>query len=65
MLTIDSITETQLEGMEEDNPLLTGNNQGQNTLPADEKALLDRCSGQVMLFRLKRATEFWCSKRYL
>ena len=62
MLTIDSITETQLEGMEEDNPLLTGNNQGQNTLPADEKALLDRCSGQVMLFRLKGPLSFGAAK---
>ena len=62
MLTIDSITETQLEGMEEDNPLLTGKNQGQNTLPADEKALLDRCSGQVMLFRLKGPLSFGAAK---
>ena len=62
MLTIDSITETQLEGMEEDNPSLTGNNQGQNTLPADEKALLDRCSGQVMLFRLKGPLSFGAAK---
>ncbi len=62
MLTIDSITETQLEGMEEDNPLLRGDNQGQNTLPADEKALLDRCSGEVMLFRLKGPLSFGAAK---
>ncbi len=62
MLTIDSITETQLEGMEEDNPSLTGDNQGQNTLPADEKALLDRCSGEVMLFRLKGPLSFGAAK---
>jgi len=62
MLTIDSITETQLEGMEEDNPLLTGNNQGENTLPGDEKALLDRCSGEVMLFRLKGPLSFGAAK---
>ena len=62
MLTIDSITETQLESMEEDNPSLTGNNQGQNTLPADEKALLDRCSGEVMLFRLKGPLSFGAAK---
>ena len=48
--------------MEEDNPLLTGNNQGQNTLPADEKALLDRCSGKVMLFRLKGPLSFGAAK---
>jgi len=62
MLTIDSITETQLEGMEQDNPSLTSNNQGQNTLPADEKALLDRCSGEVMLFRLKGPLSFGAAK---
>ncbi len=62
MLTIDSITETQLEGMEEDNPSLTGNKQVQNTLPADEKALLDRCSGEVMLFRLKGPLSFGAAK---
>ncbi len=62
MLTIDSITETQLEGMEEDNPSLSGENQGQNTLPADEKALLDRCSGEVMLFRLKGPLSFGAAK---
>ena len=62
MLTIDSITETQLEGMEEDNPSLTGNNQVQNTLPPDEKALLDRCSGEVMLFRLKGPLSFGAAK---
>ena len=48
--------------MEEDNPLLTGNNQGQNTLPANEKALLDRCSGEVMLFRLKGPLSFGAAK---
>ena len=62
MLTIDSITETQLEGMEEDNPFLTGNNQGENTLPSDEKALLDRCAGEVMLFRLKGPLSFGAAK---
>ena len=62
MLTIDSITETQLEGMEEDNPSLKGNNQVQNTLPPDEKALLDRCSGEVMLFRLKGPLSFGAAK---
>jgi len=62
MLTIDSITETQLEGMEEDNLLLKGDKQGQNTLPADEKALLDRCSGEVMLFRLKGPLSFGAAK---
>ena len=61
MLTIDSITETQLEGMDEDNPL-SKNDQAKNALPADEKALLDRCSGEVMLFRLKGPLSFGAAK---
>ena len=49
MLTIDSITETQLEGMEADNPLdsVSNNNAANAQLPSDEKALLDRCAGEV------------------
>ena len=61
MLTIDSITETQLEGMDADNPL-TKNDQAKNALPAEEKALLDRCSGEVMLFRLKGPLSFGAAK---
>ena len=60
-LTIDSITETQLEGMDEDNPL-SKDDQAKNALPADEKALLDRCSGEVMLFRLKGPLSFGAAK---
>ena len=41
MLTIDSITETQLEGMEADNPI--GSSTAQDTsLPQDEQELLQR-----------------------
>ena len=61
MLTIDSITETQLEGMDQDNPL-SNDDQAKNALPADEKALLDRCSGEVMLFRLKGPLSFGAAK---
>ena len=62
MLTIDSITETQLEGMEEDNPINSTEEQGKSLLPPDEKALLDRCSGDVMLFRLKGPLSFGAAK---
>ena len=64
MLTIDSITETQLEGMEADNPFdSTSNNNAANAqLPSDEKALLDRCAGEVMLFRLKGPLSFGAAK---
>jgi len=64
MLTIDSITETQLEGMEADNPLdsASNNNAANAQLPSDEKALLDRCAGEVMLFRLKGPLSFGAAK---
>jgi len=62
MLTIDSITETQLEGMDADNPLDKENSQAKNLLPAEEKDLLDRCSGEVMLFRLKGPLSFGAAK---
>jgi len=64
MLTIDSITETQLEGMEADNPLNAKAN-AQFTaapLPSDEKALLDSCAGNVMLFRLRGPLSFGAAK---
>ena len=62
MLTIDSITETQLEGMDADNPLDKENSQAKNLLPAEEKDLLDKCSGEVMLFRLKGPLSFGAAK---
>ncbi len=62
MLTIDSITESQLEGMEADNPLDKDNNQSNNLLPAAEKELLDKCSGEVMLFRLRGPLSFGAAK---
>jgi len=64
MLTIDSITETQLEGMEADNPIDSeaNNNAANAQLPSDEKALLDRCAGEVMLFRLKGPLSFGAAK---
>ncbi len=64
MLTIDSITETQLEGMEADNPIdsASNNNAANAQLPSDEKALLDRCAGEVMLFRLKGPLSFGAAK---
>tara|TARA_Y100001970_G_scaffold291800_1_gene430380 strand:- start:11150 stop:12808 length:1659 start_codon:yes stop_codon:yes gene_type:complete len=62
MLTIDSITESQLEGMEVDNPLNKENQQDNNLLPADEKELLEKCSGDVMLFRLRGPLSFGAAK---
>ena len=62
MLTIDSITESQLEGMEADNPLNKKNLQSNNLLPAAERELLDKCSGEVMLFRLRGPLSFGAAK---
>ncbi len=61
MLTIDSITQTQLEGMEADNPIEI-NDSKDVSLPAEEQALLDRCSGEVMLFRLRGPLSFGAAK---
>ncbi len=62
MLTIDSITETQLEGMDADNPVDKDVDQSNNLLPKDEKELLDKCSGEVMLFRLRGPLSFGAAK---
>tara|TARA_Y100001978_G_scaffold52816_1_gene47403 strand:- start:6263 stop:7921 length:1659 start_codon:yes stop_codon:yes gene_type:complete len=62
MLTIDSITETQLEGMDADNPLNKDDKQVMNLLPADEKSILDKCAGDVMLFRLRGPLSFGAAK---
>ena len=61
MLTIDSITETQLEGMDEDNPF-SNNSANTTTLPPEEKALFDRCGGDVMFFQLKGPLSFGAAK---
>ena len=61
MLTIDSITQTQLEGMEADNPIQSRDEDLQS-LPNDEQSLLDSCSGEVMLFRLKGPLSFGAAK---
>ena len=62
MLTIDSITETQLEGMDADNPVDKNVDPSNNLLPQDEKELLDKCSGEVMLFRLRGPLSFGAAK---
>ena len=61
MLTIDSITQTQLEGMEADNPI-EAKDEDLQSLANDEQSLLDSCSGEVMLFRLKGPLSFGAAK---
>ena len=50
--------------MEVDNPFdsASNNNAANAQLPSDEKALLDRCAGEVMLFRLKGPLSFGAAK---
>ncbi len=60
MLTIDSITQTQLEGMDADNPL--ENSMQDLPLPEDEQKILESCAGEVMLFRLKGPLSFGAAK---
>ncbi len=64
MLTIDSITQTQLEGMEADNPLdnETSDSFSDSPLPQDEQEILDNCKGEVMLFRLRGPLSFGAAK---
>ena len=65
MLTIDSITQTQLEGMEADNPFKDDSARDDfSDLPisADEQVLLDKCAGDVMLFRLRGPMSFGAAK---
>ncbi len=64
MLTIDSITQTQLEGIEADNPVndSTADSFSNQPLPANEQELLDKCAGDVMLFRLRGPMSFGAAK---
>ncbi len=61
MLTIDSITQTQLEGMDADNPF-ENDLSPDLPLPEDEQQLLESCKGEVMLFRLKGPLSFGAAK---
>ena len=64
MLTIDSITQTQLEGMEADNPLEneTAPSFNDAPLPKDEEELLNKYSRDIMLFRLRGPLSFGAAK---
>ena len=65
LLTIDSITQTQLEGMEADNPIDNeemSDSFSETPLPIEEQKLLDQCSNEVMLFRLRGPLSFGAAK---
>ena len=61
LLTVDSITQAQLAGMDEDNPHV-----GEATLPSDlsdqEKNGIRRCGDALMLFRLRGPMSFGAAK---
>tara|TARA_B100000029_G_scaffold499253_1_gene569405 strand:+ start:1527 stop:3221 length:1695 start_codon:yes stop_codon:yes gene_type:complete len=64
MLTIDSITQTQLEGMDADNPLGDSTSDDFSDLPlaSEEQEILDKYSGDIMLFRLRGPMSFGAAK---
>lgn len=57
LMTVESITAHQLEGMEAQDPAMANSD-----LPADERKLLDACGGQVMVFRLSGPLSFGAAK---
>ena len=61
LLTVDSITQTQLEGMDADNsPDVEAGRH--HDLNAEEKALVHRCGNALMLFRLRGPLSFGAAK---
>ena len=61
LLTVDAITQTQLQGMDEDNPHKGGKLQIEN-LSEQEQRLMDSCGEQLMLFRLRGPLSFGAAK---
>ena len=61
LLTVDAITQTQLEGMDADNSpdVAAGRH---HDLNAEEKALVHRCGNALMLFRLRGPLSFGAAK---
>ncbi len=57
LMTVESITAYQLEGMEAQDRAAADSN-----LPVDEKALLDACDGHAMVFRLSGPLSFGAAK---
>ncbi|MAR06050.1 MAG: sodium-independent anion transporter [Cyanobium sp. NAT70] len=63
LLTVDSMTQIQLEKIDEDNPL--DNTLAVNQvadLTQEEQNLLEACGGQVMMFRLRGPLSFGAAK---
>ncbi len=78
LLTIESLTEAQLEGMDADNRLIESDSGDsgsssleessmsavikEESLSLEEKSLLEKCGGEVMLFRLRGPLSFGAAK---
>ena len=61
LLTVDAITQTQLQGMDEDNPYKGGNLNIEN-LSDQEQRLMESSDGRLMLFRLRGPLSFGAAK---
>ena len=61
LLTVDAITQTQLQGMDDDNAH-KGNNLQIENLSAQERRLMESCGNQLMLFRLRGPLSFGAAK---
>ena len=61
LLTVDSITQTQLEGMDADNPPDAAEVR-LHDLTTEEKSLVDQCGNALMLFRLRGPLSFGAAK---
>ena len=61
LLTVDAITQTQLQGMDEDNPKI-GTDQQIGGLNNQERALMKACGNQLMLFRLRGPLSFGAAR---
>ena len=61
LLTVDAITQTQLQGMDEDNPIDGGVALGSD-LSMEEQRLIQSCGNQLMLFRLRGPMSFGAAK---
>ena len=61
LLTVDAITQTQLQGMDEDNPIDGGVALGSD-LSTEERRLIQSCGNQLMLFRLRGPMSFGAAK---
>ncbi len=61
MLTVDAITQTQLQSMDHDNPQMGGNHQI-GDLSQEEQILMEACGNKLMLFRLRGPLSFGAAK---